>query len=144
MTRRHADINNDHSTYIFYGIIPLCNFLYRNSVLCITLIPFMIISRNLVQMYSMTSHFAEIKNGHSTYSFCWIIPLFNFWHRNLVLSITLIPFKIISRNLVLITVWPDFDYELLLLIHFCGFMPLGNFLYSQYGNYIFLQNYSPL
>ena len=51
----------------------------------------------------MTSHFAEIKSGHSTYIICWIIPLFNFRHRYRVRSITLIRFEIISRNLVQIT-----------------------------------------
>ena len=49
MTRRHAEINNRHSTYIFCGIIPLCNFQYRNRVRSITLIPFEIISQNLVE-----------------------------------------------------------------------------------------------
>ena len=48
----------------------------------------------------MTSHFAEIKSGHSTYIICWIILLFNFRHRYRVRSITLIRFEIISRNLV--------------------------------------------
>ena len=28
MTRGHAEINNSRSTYIFCGIIPLCNFQY--------------------------------------------------------------------------------------------------------------------
>ena len=48
MTRRCAEIKNGYSTYIFYGIIPLCNFQYRNRVRSITLIPFVIISQNLV------------------------------------------------------------------------------------------------
>ena len=45
MTRRHAEINNIYSTYIFCGIIPLCNFPYRNRVHSITLIPFEIMSQ---------------------------------------------------------------------------------------------------
>ena len=43
MTRRHAEINNGHSAFISCGIIPLCNFPYRNCVRSITLIPFEII-----------------------------------------------------------------------------------------------------
>ena len=84
----------------FGGIIPLCNFQCRNRVRSITLIPFEIISQNLVQIYSMTRRRAEINNGHSTYIFCGIIPLCNFQYRNRVHSITLIPFEIISQNLV--------------------------------------------
>ena len=42
------EINNSRSIYIFCGIIPLCNFPYRNRVRSITLIPFEIISQNLV------------------------------------------------------------------------------------------------
>ena len=42
--RRGAEINNSCSTCIFGGIIPLCNFPYRNCVHSITLIPFEIIS----------------------------------------------------------------------------------------------------
>ena len=48
MIRRRAEIKNSCSTCIFGGIIPLCNFQYRNSVCSITLIPFEIISQNLV------------------------------------------------------------------------------------------------
>ena len=44
MTRRRAEIDNGHPTYIFCGIIPFCNFPYRNRVHSITLIPFKIIS----------------------------------------------------------------------------------------------------
>ena len=50
MIRRRAEINNRHSTYIFGGIIPLCNFQYRNRVRSITLIPLEIISQNLAQI----------------------------------------------------------------------------------------------
>ena len=32
MTRRRAEIDNGHSTYIFCGITPLCNNQYRNRV----------------------------------------------------------------------------------------------------------------
>ena len=32
MTRQRAEINNGLSTYIFCGIVPLCNFQYRNCV----------------------------------------------------------------------------------------------------------------
>ena len=66
----------------------------------ITLIPFEIISGNLVQIKTMIRRHAEIKNRHSTYIFCGIIPLWNFQYRNCVRSITLIPFEIISQNLV--------------------------------------------
>ena len=76
MTRRCAEIKNGYSTYIFFGIIPLCNFQYRNRVHSITLIPFEIILQNLVEIY--------------------IIPLSNFPYRNCAHSITLIPFDIIS------------------------------------------------
>ena len=50
MTRLCAEINNGNLTYIFCGIIPLCNFQYRNGVRSITLIPFKIISQNLVEI----------------------------------------------------------------------------------------------
>ena len=100
MTRWHAEIHNIYSTYIFCGIIPLCNFPYRNCVHSITLVPFEIMSQNLVEIYSMTRRCAEINNGHSTYIFCGIIPLCNFQYRNRVRSITLIPFEIILQNLV--------------------------------------------
>ena len=50
MTRRGAEIKSRHSTYIFGGIIPLCNFQDRYSVRSITLIPFEIISQNLVEI----------------------------------------------------------------------------------------------
>ena len=50
MTRGRAEINNGHSIYIFCGIIPLCNFQYRNRVPSITLIPLEIISQNLVEI----------------------------------------------------------------------------------------------
>ena len=99
MTRRRAEIDNVHSTYIFFGIIPHCNFPYRNRVRSITLIPFEIISQNLVEIQSMTRRRAEINNGYSNYIFCGIIPLCNFPYRNRVRFITLIPFEIISRNL---------------------------------------------
>ena len=62
MTRGGAEIDNGHSTYIFCGIIPLCNFQYRNRVHSITLIPFEIISQNLVEIQSMTGRHAEINN----------------------------------------------------------------------------------
>ena len=42
--RRRAEINNSCSTCIFGGIIPLCNFPYRNCVHSIALIPLDIIS----------------------------------------------------------------------------------------------------
>ena len=42
--RRRAEINNSCSICIFGGIIPLCNFPFRNCVHSITLIPFEIIS----------------------------------------------------------------------------------------------------
>ena len=99
MTRQHAEIKNRHSTYIFCGIIPLCNFQTRNRVHSITLISFEIISQNLVEIYSMTRQRAEINNGHSTYIFCGIIPLCSFQYKNRIRSITLIPFQIISQNL---------------------------------------------
>ena len=38
MTRRRAEINNRHSTYMFCGVIPLCNFQYRNRVRSITVL----------------------------------------------------------------------------------------------------------
>ena len=69
-------------------------------VCSITLIPFEIISRNLAQIKSMKKQHAEINKGHSTYIFCAIFPLFNFQYRNCVRSTTLIPFEIISQNLV--------------------------------------------
>ena len=94
-----AEINNGHSTYIFCGIYLLCNFQYRNRARSITLIPFEIMSQNLVEIYSMSRRCAAINNGHSTYIFFGIIPLCKFPYRNRVRSITLIPFKIISRNL---------------------------------------------
>ena len=50
VTRRRAEINNGHSTYFFCGIIPLCNFQYRNRVRSITLILIEIISQNLVEI----------------------------------------------------------------------------------------------
>ena len=45
-----AEINNIYSTYIFCGVIPLWNFQYRNGVRSLTLIPFEIISQNLVEI----------------------------------------------------------------------------------------------
>ena len=65
MTRRHAEINNGHSAYFSCGIIPLCNFQYRNHVHSITLIPFEKISQNLVEIFSMTRQHAEINNSRS-------------------------------------------------------------------------------
>ena len=50
MARRRAEINNGHSTLIFFGNIPLCNFQYNNRVHSITLIPFEVISQNLVEI----------------------------------------------------------------------------------------------
>ena len=98
--RGRAEVNNSCSTCIFGRIIPLCNFQYRNRVRSITLILIEIISQNLVEILSMTRRYAEIKNSYSTYIFCGIIPLCNFQYRNRVHSITLIPFEIISQNLV--------------------------------------------
>ena len=74
MTRRRAEVNNIYSTYIFCEIIPLCNFQYRNRVRSITLIPFEIMSQNLVELYSMTRRGAEINNGHFTYIFAELFP----------------------------------------------------------------------
>ena len=84
----------------FCEIIPLCNFQYRNRVRSITLMPLEIISQNLVEIKGITRQRIEINNGYSTYIFCRIIPLCNFQYRNLVQSITLLPFEIISQNLV--------------------------------------------
>ena len=100
MTTRRVEINNIYSTYIFCGIIPLCNFQYRNRVRSLSLIPFAIMSQNLVEIYSMTRRRAENNNGHSTCIFCGIIPLCNFQYTNCVHFITLIPFEIISQNWV--------------------------------------------
>ena len=50
MTRRRAEIENGHSTYIFSGIIPVYNFQYRNRFRSITLIPLKIISQNLIEI----------------------------------------------------------------------------------------------
>ena len=100
MTRRRVEINNDHSIYIFCVIIPLCNFPYRNSVRSITLIPLEIISQNFVEIYSMTRQHAEIKNGHTTYSFCRIILFCNFPYRNCVRSITLNFSKVLKSLLI--------------------------------------------
>ena len=86
-------------TTFFCGIIPFCYFQYRNRVHSITLIPFEIISQNLVEIYSMTRRRAGIKNSRSTCIFCGIIPLCNFPNRIRVRSILLIPFEIISRKL---------------------------------------------
>ena len=93
MIRRRAEINNRHSTYIFCGIIPLCNFQYRNCVRSITLISFEIMSQNLVEIQTMCR---DKQRSLHLHFFCGIIPLCNFPHRNRVRSITLIPFKIIS------------------------------------------------
>ena len=130
MTRRRAEINNGHSTYIFCGIITLCNFQYRNDrVRSITLIPFEIISQNLV-----TKRRAEINNGHSTYIFCGIIPLCNFQYRNRVRPITLIPFEIISQNLVemphMTRRYAEINNDHSTYI-FCGIIPLRNFQYRN-------------
>ena len=131
MTRRSAEINNRHSTYIFCGIIPLCNFQYRNRVHSITLIRFEIISQNLVEIYSMTRRGAEINNRHSTYIFCGIIPLCNFQYRNRVRSITLISFEIISRNLVQYKAWPAILQRLKLVTPLTLFAELFPFLISR-------------
>ena len=69
-----AEINNDHSTYIFCEIIPLCNLQYRNLVRSITLIPFEIISQNMVEILSMTRRRAGIDNGHSSYILADLFP----------------------------------------------------------------------
>ena len=51
MTRRRAEVNNVTPTNFFFcGIIPLCNFQYRNCVRSITLIPSKIISQILVEI----------------------------------------------------------------------------------------------
>ena len=69
MTRRRAEINNGHSTYIFCGIIPLFNFPNSNRVRSITLIQLEIISQNLVEIYGMTGRRAGIVNCYSIYIF---------------------------------------------------------------------------
>ena len=74
MTRRRAEINYRYSTYIVCGIIPLCNFQYRNRVRSITLIPFEIISQTLEEIKSMTRRRAEINNRHSIYIFAELFP----------------------------------------------------------------------
>ena len=63
MTRRCAEIKNGYSTYIYWGIIPHCNFQYRNRVRSTTLKPLEIISR------------AEINNSRSTCIFGGINPV---------------------------------------------------------------------
>ena len=50
MTRQRAEINNGYLNYIVRGIIPLCNFPYRNRVSSKTLITLKIISQNLVEI----------------------------------------------------------------------------------------------
>ena len=149
MTRRHAEIKNSLSTYIFCGIIPLCNFQYRNRARSITLIPFEIISRNLVQCK------AEIKTGHSTYIICWIISLFNFRHKYSVRSLTLIRFDNFTKlgtnkSMTILWLWTvptsTFFFGFSVLCHFvilymvsmeivsfCRIIPLCNF---QYRNHV--------
>ena len=75
----------------FCGIIPLCNFQYKNRVRSITLIPFEIISRNLAHIKSMTRRRAEIKTVTPSTFFCGIIPLCNFQYRFSLPSPHLIP-----------------------------------------------------
>ena len=128
MTRRRVEIDNGHSTYIIYGIIPLCNFQYRNRVRPITLIPFEIISQNLVEILSMTRRCAEINNGHSIYIFGGIISLCNFQYRNRVRSITLTPYEIISQNLVKYKAWPDDVQRMTMIIPPTFFAELFSFV----------------
>ena len=151
MTRRHAEINNSHSKYIFCGIIPRCNFQYRNRVRFITLIPFEIISRNLVQYKAWPAFLQRLKLVTPLTLFAELFP-FLISDIDIVSALkNLILFEIISRNLVQIKVWPDFDCELLLLLHFfrfyaiilymvsmeivsfCRIIPLCNF---QYRNHV--------
>ena len=134
MTRRRAEINNGHSTYIFCGNIPLCNFQYRNCVHSITLIPFEIISRNFAQILSMTRRCAEINNGRSTYTFCGIITLCNFQYGNRVPFITLIPLEIITLKLAQILSMAGRLAEINnghSTYIFCGIIPLCNFQYRN-------------
>ena len=96
MTRQGAEINNGHSTYIFSGIIPLCNFQYRNRVHSITLIPFEIISQNLVEIESMTDDVQRLTTDAPPAFLVELFPFVIFPYRNFVHSITLIPFENIS------------------------------------------------
>ena len=109
----------------------------------------------------MTSHFAEIKSGHSTYIICWIIPHFNFWHRYRVHSITLIRFEIISRNLVqikydqtlIVNCYSFYSFFLVLchfvilymvsieIVSFCRIISLWNFQYRNHVHSITLMSF---
>ena len=144
MTRQHAEIKNGRSTYIFCGIISFCNFHYKNCV------PFEIISQNLAQMLSLTSHFADI--------FSWNILFLNFRQRNRVRSITLILFQIISlklgtnksmSRLWLWAVTPSRCFALLCpfvilymvsmeIVFFCRSIPLRNFQYRNHVHFLTL------
>ena len=136
-TKLGTNIMHNQTTCRVCEIIPLYNVQCRNRVRSITLIPLEIISQNLVEIESMTRRRAEIKT---------------------VTQPTLIPFEIISQNLVQIKVWPDFDCELLLLLHFfrfyapfvilymvsmeivsfCRIIPLCNFQYRNHAHSITL------
>ena len=61
MTRRHAEFKTVTPTTFFGELFRLCNFQHRNFVCSITLIPFVIMSQNLVEIQSMTRRCAEIK-----------------------------------------------------------------------------------
>ena len=58
----------------FAELYSFFNFQYRNCVRSITLIPFEIMSQNLVEIQSMSRRGAKINKGHSIYIFCGIIP----------------------------------------------------------------------
>ena len=90
-----AEINNGHFTYIFCGIIPLCNFQYRNRVHSITLIPFEIISQNLVEISSMT---VDVQRLSTVAPPAFLAELFPFviFPIKLCPLYNLIPFEIIS------------------------------------------------
>ena len=109
----------------------------------------------------MTSHFAEIKSGHSTYIICWIIPHFNFRHRYRVRSITLIRFEIISRNLVqikydqtwIVNCYSFYSFFSVLchfvilymvsieIVSFCRIISLWNFQYRNHVHSITLMSF---
>ena len=109
----------------------------------------------------MTSHFAEIKSGHSTYIICWIIPHFNLRHRYRVLSITLIWFEIISRNLVqikydqtlIVNCYSFYSFFSVLchfvilymvsieIVSFCRIISLWNFQYRNHVHSITLMSF---
>ena len=86
-----------------YEFLNLCPSVHQQLIIrvhSITLIPFEIITRNLAQIYSMTRQLQRLTKVSPPTFFCRIIPLCNFQDRNLVSSITLILFEIISQNLV--------------------------------------------